>query len=180
MKQKTGDKAPFIQLPSIDGTMFDSRSLDGKPYMVSFFRFASCPFCNMRIHELVKRYDELGDNFNIIAIFDSPLTNLIEHTEGHKALFSIIADAENIYYKSYNIERSAVGVFRGMIFRMPTLLKGLFKGYLPLVFKGNLFTMPADFLIDKNGVIQNAYYGKDEGDHLAFEEVKQFAQHQTK
>ncbi len=54
-----------------------------------------------------------------------------------------------------------------MVTRFPTLIKGLIKGYLPLIPRGSLMTMPADFLInEKNGKIQQAYYARDEGDHL--------------
>ncbi len=164
-----------IQLPAIDGSLFDSESIKGKPVMLSFFRFASCPFCNLRVNELVRRFDEFGDDFTIIAIFDSPLDNLTRHTEKHKAPFPILADESNKYYKEYGIEHSFIGMLKGMIFRMPTLLKGMFKGYVPLIFKGSLTTMPADFLIDREGNIKVAYYGKDEGDHLAFEQVKEFS-----
>ena len=60
-----------------------------------------------------------------------------------------------------------------MVTRTPTLIKGVLKGHVPLPFaiKGSMTTMPADFLIDANGIIQRAYYGRDEGDHLDFEEV---------
>ena len=75
----------------------------------------------------------------------------------------------------YGIEHSIAGMFKGMILRFPTLVKGMFKGYLPIIIKGSLTTMPADFLINKNGIIQEAYYGTDEGDHLPFEQVKKFA-----
>ena len=174
MRLKAGDKLTNIKLPAIDGTIFDSDSVKGKPIMLSFFRFASCPFCNLRINELVRRFDEFGDDFTIIAIFDSPLDNLARHTAGHKAPFPILADESNKYYREYSIERSVLGVIKGMLFKMPRLLKGMFKGYVPLVIKGSLTTMPADFLIDRNGVIQTAYYGKDEGDHLPIDLVKEF------
>jgi len=62
-----------------------------------------------------------------------------------------------------------------MFFRMPTLLKGMFKGFIPLVFKGSLTTMPADFLIDREGIIRVAHYGRDEADHLPFDQVKEFS-----
>jgi hypothetical protein len=62
-----------------------------------------------------------------------------------------------------------------MVFRMPTMMRGMLKGYVPLKIKGSMTTMPADFLVDDSGVIRRAYYGKDEGDHLPFDEVKQFA-----
>ena len=175
MQVFSGVKAKSIKLQAIDGSMFDSENLLGKPHMLSFYRFASCPFCNLRVNELVKRFDEFGDDFTIVAVFDSPLDNLIRHTEGHRAPFYILADEKNKYYKEYGIEHSVSGMLKGMFLRMPTLLKGLFKGYIPTTFKGSLTTMPADFLIDREGTIQLTYYGKDEGDHLPFDKVKEFS-----
>jgi peroxiredoxin len=175
MKLKPGQKIKSIELPAIDGTTFKLNNIKGKTCLISFFRFAGCPFCNLRMHELVKRYDELDKNFTIIAIFDSPLDNLIEHAAGHKAPFPILADENNIYYKEYAIEHSISGVLKGMIFRMPTLLKGMMKGYIPLKFKGSITTMPAEFLVDSEGIIKMVHYGKDEGDHLPFEIIKEFS-----
>ena len=70
------------------------------------------------------------------------------------------------------------GVFKGVILRMPALVKGMLRGYLPTTVKGSLTTMPADFLIDPAGVIQVVHYGADEGDHLPFEQVTEFANRQ--
>jgi len=181
MRLKNGDTVINFSLPEIQGGQFELNSLKGKPYMLSFFRFASCPFCNMRMHELVTRFKELnqsGSNqdFTIVAVFDSSLENLKKYSTRHHANFIVLADEQNIAYKAYNIERSILGVFTGMIKRMPTLMKAIFlKAYIPWRIKGNMTTMPADFLIDKNGVILKAYYGSDEGDHLAFEEIKVFS-----
>jgi len=178
MRLTSGVKVKNIRLPAIDGSMFDTESVKGKPFMLSFFRFASCPFCNLRVNELVKRFDEFGNDFTIVAVFDSPLDNLKRHAEGHKAPFPILADESNKYYREYSIERSVWGMLKGMFFRMPTLLKGMFKGYVPTTLKGSITTMPADFLIDRDGIIQVAYYGKDEGDHLPFDTVKDFSMKQ--
>ncbi|GAV19322.1 ahpC/TSA family protein [Mariprofundus micogutta] len=175
MKLYAGDSVVPISLTSIEGEMFSLDALKGQRFMLSFFRFASCPFCNLRMHELVSRIDEFGDSFTIVAVFDSPLDNLQEHATGHAAPFPILADPENIYYYKYGIEHSLAGVFKGMIFRMPTLLKGMLKGYVPLKIKGSMTTMPADFLVDETGLIRTAYYGSDEGDHLPIEAVKAFA-----
>ena len=175
MRLRTGEEIKRIKLPAIDGSIFDTGMFRGKPFMLSFFRFAGCPFCNMRVHELAKRYGELGDDFKIVALFDSPLPNLVRHTKGHKAPFPILADEHNQYYKEYGIEHSIGGVVKGMIFRMPRLLKAMGKGYLPTTLKGSITTMPADFLVDKNGIIRKAHYGSDEGDHLPFEEIKAFS-----
>ncbi len=179
MTQRTrlvaGDKAIRVTLPSITGSTFDTETLAGTRFMVSFFRFASCPFCNLRVHRLVQTFSELGPGFAIVAIFDSPLDNLARHARRHAAPFPILADEAGRFYPLYGIERSLAGVLKGMFFRAPTLLGAMAKGYVPTTFKGSVTTMPADFLIDEQGIIQAAHYGEDEGDHLPLELVRAFS-----
>jgi len=176
MRLKTGDEVRHIVLPEINGSTFDLESVKGKPFLLSFYRFASCPFCNLRIHELVKRYEEFDEGFRMVAVFDSSLDKLVRDTAGHRAPFPILADETRTYYQKYGIKRSLYGMLSGMTVRFPTLMRGLFKGYLPREFKTSLLTMPADFLVDAAGVIRRAYYGTDEGDHLSFDEIKKFSQ----
>ncbi len=175
MRRTSGEKANRIILPATDGSTFDTDSLKGKPFLLSFFRFAGCPFCNLRVHELVTRFDEFGDAFTIVGVFDSPLDNLVRHAARHRAPFPILADATRRYYGEYGIEQSVRGVLKGMFLRMPTLVTAMLKGYVPTTIKGRMTTMPADFLIDRQGIIQVAYYGKDEGDHLPLEQVSTFS-----
>jgi thioredoxin-dependent peroxiredoxin len=174
MRKKAGEQAIPLTLPAIDGSTYNTSDLLGGPFMLSFFRFASCPFCNMRIRELARRYDDLSDQFSIVAVFDSSLPDLIKNMEGHNAPFPILADESNHYYREYGIEHSVWGMIKGLVTRFPTFLKGVFSGYIPNIFRADLTTIPADFLIDKSGTIKVVYYGKDEGDHLPFEQVKAF------
>jgi len=167
--------APRIQLPCIDDSTFDTQTLVGRPYLLGFFRFAGCPFCNMRLHGLVERFESYADDFTVVAVFDSPVENLAAHTRRHNAPFPILADESNQYYREFGIERSLMGVARGITTRLPTLIRATLKGYIPFRVKGSMTTMPADFLIDAEGLIQQAYYGRDEGDHLPFSDVEQFA-----
>ena len=177
MSLKPGDKIIPVQLPAIDGSQFDSADFAGKRYMLSFYRFATCPFCNLRVHQLTSRYAEFGEDFRMIAIFDSPLDNLQRSAAKHQAPFPILADPENVFYRKYHIQRSVFGMLKGMFTRMPALINGMFgKGYIPFPFKGSLLTMPADFLVDEEGTVHSAYYGQDEGDHLPIEEIVRFAQ----
>lgn len=176
MRRQPGDMIGRIRLPSIDGTEFDSGHLQGQRYMLSFFRFAACPFCNLRVHELAERFGEFGTEFTVVAVFDSPLANLRKHAGRHAAPFPILADAANVYYRAFAIERSLAGMLKAALLRFPAVLEGvLLRGYLPTSFQGRLATLPADFLVDEHGVIRQAYYGKDIGDHLPFEQVKAFA-----
>lgn len=176
-KTRKGDRIGELQLPAIDNTEFNIETVSGKRFLLSFYRFAACPFCNMRLHQLVTKYDELPDDFEIIAIFDSPLDNLQRYANGHAAPFPILADETNIYYRKFNVQRSLFGVIKGAVLRMPTVLYAMFgKGYIPWTFKGSLTTMPLDILVDEKGVVQAVYYGADEGDHMPFRQIKEFAE----
>ncbi len=177
---KPEQKIPAFTLPSLDGSEFKLTDMSGKPYLLAFFRFASCPFCNIRLHKLIKRMHELPEGFTIVAVFESTLPELQRYAEKHKAPFPILADAGGVVHDQFGISTSWLGVLKGMIFRLPTLLYAMFfKGYIPLTIGGRMHTMPADFLIDGNGVVREAYYGKDEGDHLDFEKIKEFAWNQS-
>jgi peroxiredoxin len=176
MRRKSGEKVTNFILPALAGGTFELDSFRGKRFMLSFLRFASCPFCNLRVHELATRFNEFGEGFTIVAILDSSLENLRKHADKHHPPFPILADERNAFYRVYGIEHSVAGMLNGMLGRMPSLLRAMFvNGYWPWVIKGSLITMPADFLVDENGVIKTAYYGKDEGDHLPFEQVKAFS-----
>ena len=78
MKLKKGDKFTKLALPNTRGQIFDIVSTKGKKTLVTFYRFAQCPFCNLRVNEFVRRYGELENKLNVDAIFDSPLNHLIE------------------------------------------------------------------------------------------------------
>ena len=59
MKLKPGDKIENLSLPTIDGGTFNINELNGKKALISFYRFASCPFCNLRINTIIRNYKKL-------------------------------------------------------------------------------------------------------------------------
>ena len=71
----------------------------------------------MRINEFVRRYGELENKLNVVAIFDSPLNHLIESTKKHDAPFEILADESFKYFREYEVELSAWKFFLGSIVR---------------------------------------------------------------
>lgn len=176
MRLTSGTPVPTIRLPAIDGTTCDTSTLRGQRYLLGFFRFAGCPFCSMRLHDLVQACPDFPDDFTVVAVFDAPLDHLKATTKRHRAPFPILADESNHAYRAFGIEHSIVGVFKGITTRIPTLVRATLRGYIPLQTRGSMTTMPADFLIDADGTIAVAYYGSDEGDHLPIPDVAAFAQ----
>ena len=171
---KIGETMPQIKLPAIDGLQFDNHSLKGKKYLLTFYRFATCPFCNMRIAQLIRAKSEMGENFEIVAIFEAKIERLKKHANKHLAKFPILADHEREYYQLFGVKKSLIGMFKGMLLRLPTLIIAIFKGYFPLEISSRVLTMPLSLLVDEQGVIQTIYYGKDEGDHIPLEQVMSF------
>ena len=66
-----GDKAPAIVLPAIDGSVFDLSKVKGKRVILTFFRFSSCPLCNMRIRKIKQRWGEFSEDTVMVGVFDA-------------------------------------------------------------------------------------------------------------
>jgi len=173
-----GNKVMDFELPDLEGRSFRLSSLEGRRYHLAFFRFASCPFCNLRVNALTRAVagGKFPGDFPIIAVFDSPLDNLRRFAIRHESPFPILADEGGIIHEEWGREISWAGVFKGMFGRMGTLMKSMFgRGFLPTSLKGKFAGMPMGFLIDEKGIIRAAYYGKDEGDHISLDRVEAFA-----
>ena len=175
MKLQAGDKITKLELPSIGGEMFDINTIAGKKALVTFYRFATCPFCNLRIFEINQRFEELGTNFNVVAIFDSNIKFLTKSMKKHDTPFIVLADENFKYFKKYDVEQSTWKFLVGSTIGFFRLCRALSKGYIPFVMKGSLRTVPVDILINSDGTIEKVYYGKNTADHLNFEEIKNFS-----
>ena len=81
MKLKKGDSINELTLPSVDGSTFNLETIKGKKAMISFYRYSSCPFCHLRINEIISKKSEFGDNFVPIAIFDCDFDDLVKNSE---------------------------------------------------------------------------------------------------
>ena len=172
MQLQAGDRAPDFELACLDGTTIRLADYKGKKLLLSFYRFASCPFCNLRVHAIGELYPEISSEMEVIGVFESSLETLQIYMPRHSLAFKIASDTKAVSYKKYGVTHSFMGMLSGMIMRMPTLMKAMFKGYFPGNIDSSLTRMPADFIIDEEGKILVAYYAKDEGDHLSIEEIQ--------
>ncbi|MAH80538.1 MAG: hypothetical protein CMP39_02495 [Rickettsiales bacterium] len=177
MKIKVGDKLDEIKLPTSEGNQFSTTEIKNKKLLLSFYRFASCPVCNLRLNQIVKRYDELGKNFAMVAIFHSSVEHLNAYTSRHKAPFPILADKEYKYFKKYDVKRSFLVFLLNQITRAPKIWAAMFKGYIPFRIKGYLGILPVDVLINEEGIVEKVKYGKNIADHMSFDEIKTFSTH---
>jgi peroxiredoxin len=173
MRLKSPSAAPALTLRDIHGRPVAIGGARGRRTLLCFFRDAACPFCNFRIYELTHHHASLSAlGLDIIAVFTSTPEEVRRFVARKPRPFVVIADPTSSAHEAYGIERSFWRKWKGVFTRIPTLLRGLRIVGLAGLNTTNL--MPADFLIDENGNIVEAYYGSDAGDRIPFERVELF------
>lgn len=166
MHLKSGDTAPLFDAVTMDGRPIRLSDFRGRKLLLAFFRYASCPLCNLRLSELIRFQPELqAQGLQILSVFQSPLERLQHYAGRQRPPFPVIADPDHILYRRYGVASSWGGFLKGSL-RIGSLARAAARGFLPGPMDGNKALIPADFLIAPGLVIHTAYYGRDIGDHL--------------
>jgi thioredoxin-dependent peroxiredoxin len=175
MKLKKGQKAPLFTTLDIWGNQFNLGESTNQKILLSFFRYAECALCNLRISE-IRRHQEAFKNSNIrfIAIFQSPATSLHESVvDKHLFNFTIISDPHHVLYNLYDVKPSWPKLFQTLSFKaVKKVILASKLGFKPGgKVEGAFHQIPADFVIDENKFIQMAHYGNSVIDHLPLKDV---------
>ncbi|MDC0195246.1 redoxin domain-containing protein [Alphaproteobacteria bacterium] len=134
MRINKGDTLEEITLPKADGTMFSLSETKGKKVLLTFYRVAGCTFCNLRLMEFNKRFNELGKNFVHVGIFHSPVDLLNLNMSKHRATpFIVLADKDFKYFEKYEIERSWTKLMIAVIYKTFSIFPALLKGFIPFL-----------------------------------------------
>lgn len=176
MKISPSQEAPNFTVKDVNGTTVNLADYKGKKMMLTFYRNVGCPVCNLRFHELQAQADSFkAKGLILLAIYESTAENMKQYLEGENPYALMIPNPEQDLYKLYDIDRSMgkmmKGMFHGAMIKMGKGKK-LFKRQIKQ--DGNSNRIGADFLINENGKVQTAYYGKYIGDHLPMSEIKNF------
>jgi len=169
MRVEEGSKAPIFEVKDLFENKILLENYTNKRLLLSFYRYASCPLCNLRIAQLIQHYDELSSKgLSIIAFFQSPKESIQEYVGKQDVPFAIIPDPERRIYRLYGIESSWFGYIRGGL--SFSMIKALMSGFMFGKMEGRKNLLPADFLIE-DLVVKRAYYGKKISDHIPLEEI---------
>jgi len=160
-----GDTAPILQVTDVWGKTVSIPDSEKWTYL-SFHRFAACPFCNLRTNELIRNYERFQQNrVEVVSLWPSSKDHLLQFAGDEPTPFPLISDEKMQIYKAYGVtESSFVGAFRLLLH--PKLMVGALKSRRKDIdFDGDPKLMPASFLIDPEGRVKMAYYGRHFGDH---------------
>jgi alkyl-hydroperoxide reductase/thiol specific antioxidant family protein len=146
---------------------------------LQFRRFAGCPICNLHLASITRRHDEItAAGIREVVFFHSPPDELREHTADLP--FSTIADPTKRFYREFGVESGPRALLDprawGAIIRGATRTTlGRFRA--PAVKQeGGHLGLPADFLVDSQGAVIAAKYGKHADDQWSVDELLSLAQ----
>ena len=174
MRLKPGDAAIPFSAETIEGKTISLKDFAGKPLLLMFYRYASCPMCNLRIRDFAQHYPRLHERgLEVVAFFHSPARNIRANARKRHIPFHLVADPKFKVYQSYRIETSWPRFFLSML--LPSFYVDWMRAMRYGIWGGvdwQMGKMPADFLIGPEGRILKVHYGREIGDHLPVTEVE--------
>lgn len=170
-KIKTGDTPLPFETYDFTGEKIKLNDYKGKKIHLSFFRDASCPFCNLRLNQLIQNHIKFkNNNIEVITFFASTKDIILKYANGHKAPFSIIPDPELKIYNLYGVETSFKAKLKTMG-KPKKAFKAITSEYFNLRSLTTIDIVPAEFMINEIFKIDKAFYGKDFGDHIHLDDI---------
>ncbi|MFD8674735.1 peroxiredoxin-like family protein [Streptomyces seoulensis] len=153
----TGAQAPRFSLPAATG---ETVTLDGLlargPVVLTFYRGAWCPYCNIALRALQQRHEEItARGARLVAVSPQIPDESLSLAEKHGLAFDVLSDLGSDTAKQY-----------GLAFDLPDDLAAVYDklGFdLQRVNAGHPRTLPlpATYVIDRAGVIRWSFVDPD-------------------
>lgn len=179
MKVKDGQQAPDFKVKDLDGNTIWLQQFVGRKVHLVFYRFAGCPFCNLRFHQI----DQLADAYRksntvLISVYESSAENMRDMMADEKFYSIMIPNSDSSLYQLYDLDRSTWGLFKYLFFGggLADVMKGMKLFKKKVKNDGHTDRIEAEFLIDENGKVVNAHYGEIPGQFIPIAEIKNFVQ----
>ncbi|MFQ5329128.1 MAG: peroxiredoxin-like family protein [Thermodesulfobacteriota bacterium] len=155
--KKRGEQAPEFTLKNVKGEEISSAALlrEG-PLVISFYRGAWCPYCNLELKALDNVTGEIKKlGANLIAVSPNLREKSSQLVAENPFSFEILSD-----------EGSRVAEQFGLVFTLAEELRPIYKGFgIDLIeYDGNdSFTLPipATYVIGRDGIIVHSFVDAD-------------------
>ncbi|MFD4410431.1 peroxiredoxin-like family protein [Streptomyces sp. NPDC058467] len=152
-----GAQAPRFNLPSAAGQALALEDIlaDG-PVVLTFYRGAWCPYCNIALRSLHQHHDAItARGARLVAVSPQIPDESLSLAEKHDLAFDVLSDIGSDTAKQY-----------GLAFELPDDLAAVYDklGFdLQRVNEGHPRTLPlpATYVIDTDGVIRWAFVNSD-------------------
>ena len=153
-----GDRAPDFELVNAFGARVRlSDHLARGPVVLSFYRGAWCPYCNLQLRGLVKTLSNIQTRgASLITVTPQTPGKSLEQVKKDGYPFEILSDLDDSVMKAY-----------GLYFEVPVDLSDVYKRNFQLdlaAYNGEgryALPVPGTFVIDRAGIIRASYADPD-------------------
>ena len=152
-----GHTFPAFALPNANNEMRSLNTfLSQGSLVISFYRGAWCPYCNLEIKALQNRLPEItAAGAQLVAISPQVPDKSVEQIASSQLTFEVLSDLENKLAKKC-----------GLVFTLPESLRPIYQAWqidIPGHNGNDSFELPipATYIIDANGKVRYAHVNMD-------------------
>jgi peroxiredoxin len=112
-----GDRAPQFALPNASGRLVDlAELLAAGPVVLTFYRGAWCPYCNMQLRGLQQALPEI-ESLGAVLVAVSPQVpdGSLELIDEHELTFEVLSDARSRIASDYGIVFALAAADRALL-----------------------------------------------------------------
>lgn len=141
----------------------------GRVTHLSFRRFAGCPICNLHLRALATRIGDVeAAGIRTVALFHSSAERMRPY-QGDLP-FPVAPDPERRWYTAFGVETSALAILHPAA--SLAALRGMWSvPSNPLRGEGGHGGLPAEFLVDGDGIVRDLHYGDHPADAWSVDDL---------
>jgi peroxiredoxin len=154
---QAGQSAPEFDLPELGGGRVSlSEAVENGPVVISFYRGAWCPYCNLEMQALQNALPEIeAAGGRLIAIAPELSEHAGQIREKGNLTFPLLHDWQNGVAREY-----------GLVFSLPESIRPIYENFgIDLAAsQGNdrfELPMPATYIVGRDGVVAHAFVDVD-------------------
>ena len=174
-----GMRAPTFEAKSYDGNSVNINTYIGSKVWIIFYRYATCPLCALHLSEVRNLLPELkANNTKVIAVYESTPDQFLKADTGGTAELlqsldiPLIADPQRKLYRAYRSRTNKLMLLHPSTFK--TFFNAKKQNYRQGSIDGDIGQLPAHFLIDEQGKVVEAFYGRNLTDHISVDRLRTF------
>ncbi len=155
--KNTGDSCPDFNLPNANNaTISLSSQLEKGPVVISFYRGAWCPYCNLEINALQSSLSAIqSQGATLLAITPQTPDKSLAQIKEKTLAFEVLSDSQNTVARQF-----------GLVFTLPETLRPIYQAWgidIPEHNGDDTFELPvpATYIVGQDKIIKYAFVNVD-------------------
>ncbi|AEM84242.1 peroxiredoxin-like family protein [Streptomyces violaceusniger] len=152
-----GARAPHFSLPSATGRTVTLEALLSRgPLVLTFYRGAWCPYCNMTLRSLQQHHGDISARgAQLVAVSPQTPDESLSHSEKQELDFDVLSDIGSATARRYGLAFQVPDELAAHYARSGLDLERVNDGH------ARVLPIPATYVIDRSGTVRWAFVDTD-------------------